>query len=207
MESTAWDASRATGIVATALLVAALVWGFFFSGRNTGAKRRPAWWLDLHNWLGGLALAMTGAHIVAAYLDTASGIGAAEVLVPGASPVAITWGVLATYLVAIAVFTSWPRKRLRPTAWRIAHLGSVVGTALAGLHAYQAGSDASETAFKLGLIALTAFGAYATFVRVLGVLLPRLTGSQPTPSQDPPGLQPHLDTGRRDHRPSPGRRP
>jgi hypothetical protein len=198
MEDIAWYASRATGIVATALLVAALVWGFFFSGRNTGTKRRPAWWLDLHNWLGGLALAMTGAHIVAAYLDTASGVGIIEVLIPGASPLSITWGVIAAYLAAVAVFTSWPRKRLRPTAWRVVHLGSVVGTALAGLHGYQAGSDATDRAFRVGLIVLVAFGAYATFVRILGVLLPQRSDSQPAHSQDQPRSQPHVDTGRRD---------
>jgi hypothetical protein len=206
MQEIAWYASRATGIVATALLVTALVWGFFFSGRNTGAKRRPAWWLDLHNWLGGLALAMTGAHIVAAYLDQASGIGVAEVLIPGASPLAITWGVIAAYLGAIAVFTSWPRKRLQPRSWRIVHLGSVLGTVLAGLHGYQAGSDAAETAFRAGLIVLVAFSAYATFVRILGVLLPRDADSQPAHSQDQPRPQPDPDTGERDHPPRLGQR-
>jgi DMSO/TMAO reductase YedYZ heme-binding membrane subunit len=184
MHQVAWYAARATGIVATALAVAALVWGFFFSARNTGVRRRPAWWLDLHNWLGGLALAMTGVHLVAVYLDPLSGIGAAELAVPGASPFAITSGVIAAYLVAIAVFTSWPRKRLRPTAWRIVHLGSVLGVALAGVHAYQAGSDATEVVFQIGLVALFAFGAYATFVRIAGVLLPRLTNSQRAHSEE-----------------------
>ena len=184
MGDVAWFVSRATGIVATALAVAALVWGFFFSARNTGKRRRPAWWLDLHSWLGGLALAMTGAHLAAVYVDQNSGIGAAELLVPGASPLAITWGVIAAYLLAIAVFTSWPHKRLRPTPWRIVHLGSVLGTALAGIHAYQAGSDAAELIFQIGLVALAAFGAYATFVRILGALLPRLTSSQLAHSLD-----------------------
>ena len=81
----AWwdDLSRATGIVATILAVAALVMGLFFSARNTGERRRPAWWLDLHNWLGGLTLVFVAAHIVAAYLDPALGIGVLQVLVPG----------------------------------------------------------------------------------------------------------------------------
>src|SRR5260221_1660402 len=103
MHQVAWYAARATGIVATALAVAALVWGFFFSARNMGVRRRPAWWLDLHNWLGGLALAMTGAHLVAVYLDPGSAIGATKLFVPGATPFAITSGVIAAYLVAITV--------------------------------------------------------------------------------------------------------
>jgi predicted ferric reductase len=190
----AWYASRATGIVATALIVGALVWGFFFSARNTGARRRPAWWLDLHNWLGGLALAMTGAHIVAAYVDENSGVGLAQALVPGASPLAITWGVIAAYLIALAVFTSWPRKRLRPTSWRIVHLGSVLGAVLAGVHAYQAGSEAAEPAFQVGLVALAALGVYAVFVRIFGLVVSRLTKSQRTHSPPPPGPDPHPDT-------------
>jgi DMSO/TMAO reductase YedYZ heme-binding membrane subunit len=204
MDQVAWYASRATGIVATALAVAALVWGFFFSARNTGARRGPAWWLDLHNWLGGLALAMTAVHLIAVYLDQNSGVGAAELLVPGASSFAITWGVIAAYLLAVAVFTSWPRKRLRPTRWRIVHLGSVLGAALAGVHAYQAGSDAAELAFQIGLGALAAFGAYAAFVRILAVLLPLVTNSQPTHSLDQGRSQPRAENGRRDRPPLPG---
>lgn len=173
-----WYASRATGIVATVLAVAALVWGFFFSSRNTGARRRPAWWLDLHNWLGGLALAMTGGHLAAVYIDRRSGLGAVDFIVPGATTFAITSGVIAAYLLALAVFTSWPRKRLRPSRWRVVHLGSVAGGVLAGVHAYQAGTDAPERAFQAGLAVCGGLAAYATFVRVLGVLLPRLRDSQ-----------------------------
>ena len=116
-----WYLTRATGIVATVLAVAALVFGFFFSSRNTGDRRRPAWWLDLHNWLGGLALAFTAAHIVTVYLDKNSGIGVLAVLVPGAAhdaTWAIAWGVIAAYLLAFAVFTSWPRKRFSRRVWR-----------------------------------------------------------------------------------------
>ncbi len=135
-----WFISRATGIVATVLAVAALIFGFFFSSRNMGDRRRPAWWLDLHNWLGGLTLVFTVVHIAAAYIDSTSGIGLLQVLIPGTATGrswAITWGVIGTYLFAITVFTSWPRKRLRPRTWRIVHLTSVVGLGLAGLHAFQ----------------------------------------------------------------------
>jgi DMSO/TMAO reductase YedYZ heme-binding membrane subunit len=168
-----WFLSRATGIVATVLAVAALVFGFFFSSRNTGSRRRPAWWLDLHNWLGGLALAFTAAHIVTVYVDKSSGIGVLAVFVPGAandSTWAIAWGVIALYLLTLAVFTSWPRKRFSRRAWRIIHLGSVVGTALAGLHAFQAGTDATRLVFEAGLVGCAALCVYAISVRVLALL-------------------------------------
>jgi hypothetical protein len=44
-----WYLTRSTGIVATLLAAAALVWGFLFSARATGRRLRPNWWLDLHN--------------------------------------------------------------------------------------------------------------------------------------------------------------
>ncbi|MCE9622723.1 MAG: ferric reductase-like transmembrane domain-containing protein [Actinomycetia bacterium] len=171
-----WYITRATGIVATVLAVAALVFGFFFSSRNTGERRRPAWWLDLHNWLGGTTLVFTVVHIVASYLDRNSGIGLLQVLVPGTAKNAswaITWGVIATYTFAITVFTSWPRKRLRPRLWRLVHLTSVVGVALAGLHAFQVGIDATTLAFEAGLAITAALAVYALGVRVLALLVNR----------------------------------
>jgi methionine sulfoxide reductase heme-binding subunit len=171
-----WYFSRATGIVATVLAVAALVFGFFFSSRNTGGRRRPAWWLDLHNWLGGLALVFTVVHVAAAYLDSNSGIGLLQILVPGTandSSWAVTWGVVAFYSFVITVFTSWPRKRLRPRLWRIVHLTSVAGVVLAGLHAFQMGTDATTFAFEAALVVAAAFVTYALGVRVFALLISR----------------------------------
>jgi predicted ferric reductase len=168
-----WYLSRATGIVATMLAVAALVWGFFFSARNTGSRRKPNWWLDLHNYLGGLTLVFTGAHLVAAYFDSNARIGLAQLLVPGTakgSTWAVTWGVLGAYLFALAVFTSWPKRRLSRRTWRVLHLTSVLGVVFALLHAYQLGSDTTERWFEAGIVLSVAFGLYALMVRLFGVV-------------------------------------
>lgn len=164
--------TRATGIVATVLVVAALMWGFFFSARETGERLHPAWWLDLHNWLGGLALVFTGLHVVASWLDTNAGIGLVQILVPGTSSSgwAITWGVFATYLLAVVVFTTWPRRLKRRTMWRVIHLTSVAGTVFALVHAYQTGTDATLLAFKIGFVALAAFATYAGGLRLFAQL-------------------------------------
>jgi hypothetical protein len=53
------------------------------------------------------------------------------------------------------------------------HLGSVLGAVLAGVHAYQAGSDAASLAFRLVLMAIAGFGVYAVLVRILDLLFPR----------------------------------
>lgn len=168
-----WYLSRATGIVGTALAIAALLMGFFFSARNTGKRRKANWWLDLHNYLGGLSLAVIGVHIVAAYLDTNSGIGVLQVFVPGTASGAewaIGWGVAATYLFVLTVFTSWPKRHFSRPVWRALHLTSVLGVVFAVLHALQAGSDATEVLFQAGLILAVAVGVYALGVRLFDVV-------------------------------------
>jgi predicted ferric reductase len=167
-----WYLTRSTGIVATILVVAALVWGFFFSSRATGKRLRPAWWLDLHNWLGGIALVFTGLHIVTAWLDTSSGIGLKQIAVPGTATIdgwAITWGVLATYLLVVVVFTTWPRRLPNRRWWRILHLTSVGATVLALVHAYQSGSDATRLSFRVGFVAASALATYGLGIRVFSL--------------------------------------
>ena len=171
-----WYLSRATGIVAAVLAVAALAGGFLFSARETGTRRRPAWWLDLHNWLGGLTLIFTIAHVVIAYLDSDTGLSLASLFVPGVASsqrLAVAWGVIATYLFATTVLSSWPRKRFARRTWRIVHLGSVLGVALALVHAYQMGTDGTERAFRIGMLLLVAIGTYTLFIRLVGVLVQR----------------------------------
>ncbi len=176
MNDLTWYLSRATGIVATVLAVAALAGGFLFSARQTGTRRRPAWWLDLHNWLGGLALIFTIAHVAIAYLDSGSGLSLASLFLPGVATsqrLAVAWGVIATYLFATTVFSSWPRKRFARRTWRILHLGSVVGVALALVHAYQMGTDATARAFRIGVLLAVAIGSYTLFIRLIGVVVDR----------------------------------
>jgi predicted ferric reductase len=182
--------SRATGIVAAILVVAALVWGFFFSARETGKRLRPAWWLDLHNWLGGLALIFTLVHIVASFLDSNAGIGVVQVFVPGTAELdgwGIGWGVVATYLLVVVVFTTWPRRLGHRRWWRVLHLTSVVATAMALVHAYQSGSDSNRLEFRVGLLAATALATYALGIRLFGLDLRRyrrVSHNASTPGND-----------------------
>jgi methionine sulfoxide reductase heme-binding subunit len=169
-----WYLTRATGIVATVLAVAAVVWGSLFSARETGKRRRPNWWLDLHNWLGGAALAFTAVHIATAYLDRELALDVQSLFVPGIAPtdrLAITWGVIAAWTFAIAVFTSWPTRRFGRRTWRTLHLGSVAGTAFAVVHALQLGTDTGSVTAEVIVLVLVAVGVYAIGVRLFGILL------------------------------------
>jgi methionine sulfoxide reductase heme-binding subunit len=167
-----WYLTRSTGIVASILAVGSVVWGLRFSARATGNRLRPNWWLDLHNWLGGLALAFTVAHVVFAVLDSNSGLRIVDALVPGQAKVltaAMSWGVIAMYVFAVVVFTSWPKKRFGRKLWRSIHLLSLPAVVLAGVHSFQAGSDASTTVLRVLTILLSAVMLYPLGLRLAGL--------------------------------------
>jgi DMSO/TMAO reductase YedYZ heme-binding membrane subunit len=168
-----WSAiTRASGIVATVLIVAALGGGLLFSARATGIRRRPNWWLDLHNFLGGLAFVFTVVHVLASMADRLNGIGLLQVLVPmTASGWAwgITWGVLATYAFAAVVFTSWPKKRLGRRQWLLVHLVSIPSTVIVAAHAWMVGSDRGAAWFPMLLALLTGLAVYPGVLRLASI--------------------------------------
>ena len=171
-----WELSRSSGIVATVLLALALVWGFRFSARATGVKRRPNWWLDLHNYLGGLALFFTVVHVAAVYFDHTSGLGLVQVFVPFTADGwrwGITWGVVAMYGLVAVVFTTWPRKLLGRRNWLIVHLLSIPASLVAGVHAWMVGSSASSLWFRILLAILLGAVTYPGVLRLFSVFTRR----------------------------------
>jgi len=183
MTSFLWFLTRSSGVVALVLMLAAVADGLLFSGRSTGRRLRPAWWMDLHRGLGGYALAFTGLHLAAAF-GADIGVGLTEIFVPGAadwSTGAFTWGVIATYLLALTVFTTWPRRRLRRRAWHAVHLLSVPAAAMARVNAVQLGSDAFAPWF-VGVLAVTVgIATYPLVLRLLGVTQRALAVPSPAP--------------------------
>ncbi len=171
MTTLLWFITRSSGVVALVLMLAAVADGLLFSGRATGRRLRPAWWLDLHRGLGGYALAFTGLHLAAAF-GADIGVGLAEIFVPGAagySTAAFSWGVIATYLMALTVFTTWPRRHLRRRAWHAIHLLSIPAAVLAIVHAVQLGSDALTPWFTGVLVVAVAVATYPLALRLIGV--------------------------------------
>lgn len=176
MSNVIWYLTRSTGIVAAILAVASLVWGLFFSGRNTGRRLKANWWLALHNWLGGMALAFTGAHMLLAFLDSKTGLRFVDLFVPSSTVGwAIGWGVVAFWLFAIVVLPSIARvrRRLPRKAWHAVHLLGIPAVALTGVHAYQAGSDALATSFTRGLALLVGLALYPLTLRLIGIVQTR----------------------------------
>lgn len=175
-----WYLTRSTGIVATILLGLSLVFGLLFSSRETGRRLRPNWWLDLHNMLGGLTLAFTVAHVVSVVVDPDSGFNIVQALVPGQAsdlPLAIGYGIVATYLLVVVVATSWPRLRFKRRVWRMLHLLSIPAGVLTVLHSLQAGSDATSRWFQILLAVMCGAFIYPSVLRLLQVRRKRSEGT------------------------------
>lgn len=172
--STVWSVlTRATGWVAAGLVLLSVSGGLLVSARAGGHRRRPSWWLDLHRQLGGLALGFTSGHVVTALVDAGSGIGPVEVLIPMTATGwewGITWGVLATYVVAAVVLTSWPARRFRRRVWIGVHLVSLPASIMVAAHAWMVGSSRNGR-WVTALLAVSAgMAVYPAVLRMVGIV-------------------------------------
>jgi sulfoxide reductase heme-binding subunit YedZ len=178
-----WDTARAGGIVAWALLAASVVWGLLMS-TNSQVRLRPNWMLDVHRFLGGLAVVFVGVHVTSIVLDSYVHFGLAEILVPLASswhPVAVAWGIVGLYLLLAVELTSLARRRLPRRVWRTVHALSFPTFALATVHGLTAGTDRGNLLWQVVLWGTVAAVVFLTVVRLL-----QLSEPPPAPRPVPP---------------------
>ena len=164
-----WYQARAAGFVAYALLTGSVVLGLALTTRALGRRPRPAWLLDLHRWLGGLATIFVGVHLLALMADSYTHFGVADLLVPFASswrPTAVAWGVVGFWLLLAVELTSLARRRLPGRLWRLVHVASFPLFVVATLHVVYAGTDGDVPAVQFGLLAAAGLVAVLTIVRL-----------------------------------------
>ena len=173
-----WFVARSSGIVAWALLTAAVIWGLLLStpvsATRIAARRvRPAWLLDLHRHLAGLAVIFTAVHLIGLVADSYVTFGWAEILLPMASawkPGAVAFGVVSMYLLIAIEATSLAIRRLPRGLWRWVHRSSFVLFATATYHGIAAGTDAGNTWFRAA--------AWASVVTVAALTIRLLVASR-----------------------------
>jgi predicted ferric reductase len=139
-----WYAARASGLIAWAVVTLSILWGLALSTRLIRRKGVPAWLLDLHKFLGTLSIVFVAVHVLALWADNFVYFGPRELFVPLASswrPVAVAWGIAATYLVVAIQITSWMMKRLPRKLWHSVHLMSIPMFVLATVHGFSSGAD------------------------------------------------------------------
>jgi DMSO/TMAO reductase YedYZ heme-binding membrane subunit len=188
-----WYVARATGMVAWALLAATVVWGLVLTTRLAGRKPAPAWLLDLHRFLGGLAVAFTALHLAGLLADGYVSFDLVDILVPGAAPWkpgAVALGVVSLYLLAAVEATSLAMRHIPRRRWHAVHLSSYVLFWSATFHFLLAGTDAGHPLARVAIDVVAALVVFLTLVRILS---PRARPRpRPRPRPDPPvGLPPH----------------
>jgi methionine sulfoxide reductase heme-binding subunit len=157
-----WYVARASGIVAWLMLTASVVWGVLLSTKAFPRHRRPAWLLDLHRFLGGLAATFVAFHLAALVADSYTHFGVADLAVPFASkwrPGAVALGIVALWLLVSIELTSVAMRRIPRRVWRRFHLSSYAVFWLASLHALLAGTDHTQPLYRS--TAIIAIGAVA----------------------------------------------
>ncbi len=173
-----WFVARSSGIIAWALVTLSVCWGLFLSTKAFSRAVGPAWLLDLHRYLGGLAVTFTAIHLVGLAADNYITFGWFEMFVPMASewrPGAVAYGIVGLYLLVAIELTSLWMRRLPRRLWRWVHRTSFVLYGVATYHAFVAGTDTGNGWFRIA--------AYVSIVVVvvLTVMLIRTSGGRPIP--------------------------
>jgi predicted ferric reductase len=174
-----WEVARAAGLVAWGLATASVVWGLALSTKLAKHRPWPAWLLDLHRFLGALAVVFTVVHVGAVLLDSYTHFSIAAVLVPFVAtwhPVGVAWGIVAFYVLLAVEVTSLLKPRIGRTWWRRTHYLSFALFAFSTVHAVMAGTD---TRSALVLIALA--GVSIPLFALAGIRL----GGTPLPTRAP----------------------
>jgi sulfoxide reductase heme-binding subunit YedZ len=153
-----WLASRASGLVALALISLSVGLGLAMAGNVAGNPRMKRPMLAIHEQaaLGGLiAIAVHGLTLLG---DRWLHPGPVGILVPFAMDHRPLWtgvGIAGGYLAAALGLSFYARRRIGAKRWRRLHKLTLVAWALSLAHAAGAGSDAG-TAWLRAILVLTA---------------------------------------------------
>ncbi|MCU1393578.1 MAG: Ferric reductase like transrane component [Ilumatobacteraceae bacterium] len=163
-----WFLSRGSGIVAWTMLGTTCLLGIAMSTPRMRLAR-PVWLLDLHRWVGSLAVITTGLHLTGLVADSYVHFGWSEILLPQASAwkrSAVTWGVIAFYLMVVIQLTSWTMKHLPRRLWHAIHLFSYVLFGCATVHGALAGTDRGNRLYIGGVALGISLVTLGLFVRI-----------------------------------------
>jgi predicted ferric reductase len=163
-----WYTARAGGIVSWGLASLAVIGGLQLSTRLV-RKPAPNWVLDVHRFLGGLAVVFLGVHVVGLAADQFIGFGPQDFLVPFVSsykPAAVALGVIGMYLLVAVELTSLAMRRMPRPAWHAVHLTSYVVFVVATVHGLTAGTDRHNAVFQWACLLTAAVVLMMTLVRI-----------------------------------------
>lgn len=167
-----WYLSRASGIIAWLMLTATVLWGIASSVDLFPRRRRMAWLVDLHRWLGGLTAAFVALHLVALVADSYVHFGLTDLFVPFASdwkPLPVALGVVAMWGLVAVQATSLAMRRLRRRTWHAIHVAGYAVFVLGSFHGITAGTDATQPMYAATTAASMLAVGWASIQRIRGL--------------------------------------
>ena len=143
-----WLGIRASGITTWGLLTAVVLWGILLKTQILGRVASPMRLLDLHRWLGAVALGFLLVHMALLLIDPAVHFTPLQILIPGMAPwetLAVALGTIAFWLLIPVSFLGRLRAKmgLVGNRWfKRAHLLAYAAWPFATAHYVLAGTDA-----------------------------------------------------------------
>ncbi len=183
MSDLEWILIRATGMAAVVLLSAAMVLGLMLSLRMRPPRWPGAVTNDLHRFVTGLALWMTGVHILLLVIDSKSGIDLINVVVPFTTrdqAFAMGLGTLGVLALAVLWLTSVNRARIGYSSWRRIHHLAFGAYVVSMLHGLLGGTDTGRVwAWPVYLASAVVVGSLTALRLARRGIAP--TGAAPVP--------------------------
>ena len=189
MEYAWWLASRASGIVALALISLSVILGLAMAGRVSRDPKLRRTMIAVHEQAALAALIAIAVHAITLLGDKFLDPGPAGILVPfrmDHEPLATGLGIIAAYLAAALGLSFYFRRRIGTRRWRSLHRATILVYVLAVVHTLGAGSDAGTPWLRAQLV-LT--GAPVLFLFVMRVL-PQAPKVSAAGSAERPGSAP-----------------
>jgi len=201
MEYGWWLASRASGLVALALITLSVTLGLAMAGRVSRDPRLRRAMLSVHEYAALAGLIAIAVHGITLLGDKFLKPGPVGILVPfqmDHAPVYTGLGIIAAYLAAALGLSFYARRRIGTKRWRSLHKATILVYVLAVAHTLGAGSDAGTPWLRAQLV-LT--GAPVLFLLVMRMLpAAKVSGGA---SAGPPGSAPSQAPRSARSRPSP----
>lgn len=165
-----WYISRASALIAWALMTLSVVWGILLSTRLLRKVDNPGWLADLHKYLGGMTLVLVGLHMVSLMLDGWLRFGVSDVLVPFSTsfkslPVAL--GILAFYILIAVQGSSLMMNWLPRKFWKGLHYASYGTLILVSFHAGFTGTDVGSWWYQTLAVSLIVIALVSVLLRVI----------------------------------------
>lgn len=188
MEYAWWLASRASGIVALALISLSVMLGLAMAGRVSRDPKLRRTMIAVHEQAALAALIAIAVHAITLLGDKFLDPGPIGILVPfqlDHAPFFTGLGIIGAYLAAALGLSFYFRRRIGARRWRSLHRATILVYVLAVVHTLGAGSDAGTLWLRAQLVLTAAPVLFLFVMRVLPAPKLSAAGSAARPGSAP----------------------